>query len=134
MNGDLISFRLFTPLDVEEVVNEHVKTMDMNALLEHAQDVMMLTDAYTYSFGSYLQFIDEAVQCNITVSEMEYGLTRIKVPDQEDSYYYAPAIQLKGNVEYVGKESGKTYYVSEDPEELVVINAIDGSIINSTNS
>lgn len=133
-NGDLISFQLFTPLDVEEVVNEHVKTMDMNALLERAQDVMMLTDAYTYSFGSYLQFIDEAVQCNITVSEMEYGLTRIKVPDQEDSYYYAPAIQLKGNVEYVGKESGKTYYVSEDPEELVVINAIDGSIINSTNS
>lgn len=133
-NGDLISFRLYTPLDVEEVVNEHVKTMDMNALLERAQEILTLTDAYAYSFGSYLQFIDEAVQCNITVSEMEYGLTRIKVPDQEDNYYYVPAIQLKGNVEYVGKESEKTYYVSENPEELVVINAIDGTIINSTNS
>lgn len=133
-NGDLISFHLYTPLNVEEVVHEHVKTMDMNALLERAQEVLMLTDAYAYSFGSYLQFIDEATQCNITVSEMEYGLTRIKVPDQEDSYYYVPAIQLNGSVEYVGKESKKTYYVSESPEELVVINAIDGTIINSTNS
>lgn len=133
-NGDLISFRLYTPLNVEEVVNEHVKTMNVNALLERAQGILMLKDAYAYSFGSYLQFIDEAVQCSIAVSEMEYGLTRIKVPDQEDSYYYVPAIQLKGNVEYVGKESGKTYYVSESPEELVVINAIDGTIINSTNS
>ena len=70
----------------------------------------------------------------MTISEIEYGLTRIKVQDQADDYYYVPAISLKGSVEYVGQESNKTYYVSENPEVLVVINAIDGTVINRTNS
>lgn len=133
-NGDIVFFRLYTPLDVKEIVTDHVKTMGMNELLERAKEVLELSDAYAYPFGSYLQFIDEQVQCDVTVSEIEYGLTRIKVQDQADDYYYVPAISLKGSVEYVGQESNKTYYVSENPEVLVVINAIDGTVINRTNS
>ena len=133
-NGELITFRLFTPLDLDNLVYEHVKTMDVKQLLVRAEEALALTDAYAYSFGSYLPMINEEMQCNITVSEMEYGLSRVKVQDQEDSFYYVPAIMLKGNIEYSGKQSGKVYYESDTPEILLHINAVDGSIINQTNS
>lgn len=133
-NGELITFRLFTPLDLDNLVYEHVKTMDVKQLLVRAEEALTLTDAYAYSFGSYLPMINEEMQCNITVSEMEYGLSRVKVQDQEDSFYYVPAIMLKGNIEYSGKQSGKVYYESDTPEILLHINAVDGSIINQTNS
>lgn len=133
-NGELLTFRLYTPLNMEDVVYEYVKTMDMDSLLIRAQEALTLTDAYHYSFGSYLQLLDEDVQCNIEVSELEYGLSRVKVKNEDDTYYYVPAILLKGCVEYVGKTSGKVFYVSESPEILLHINALDGSIINETNS
>ena len=55
------------------------------------------------------------------------------MPYNEDVYNYVPSILLKGSSEYVGKENGKTYYMSEQPEILLVINAVDGTIINETN-
>ena len=58
----------------------------------------------------------------------------LKVPNQDNCYYYVPSILLKGWPECIGKESGTTYYYSEVPETLMVINALDGSIINSTNA
>lgn len=132
-NGELLTFMLYTPLDMENLVYENVKTIELDSLLDRAVEVLALTDAYSYSYGSYLQFIDEDVQCNITVSELDYGLSRIKAQDQEGSYYYVPAIALKGDVEYIGTESGKTFYISSEPEILLRLNAIDGSVINSTN-
>lgn len=133
-NGELISFALFTPLTTQEVINENVKVMEIEELLSHAQTILQLTDAYHYGFGEYLPLISEGVQCNVTVSEMEYGLSRIRVPNTDDSYYYVPSLILKGSSEYIGQESGKTFYASKEPEVLMVINAVDGTIINATNT
>lgn len=132
-NGDLISFSLFSPLDIQEVVNENVKVLSIDNLLNQAQEQLELSDSYNYGFGPFLEIIKDEVQCNVTVSEIEYGLSRIKVPDNEEAYYYVPSILLKGCSEYIGKENGKTYYISEKPEVLLVINAVDGTIINATN-
>ena len=132
--GDLVSFTLFTPLDIQKVENDDVNVMPINELLSLAQNHLTLTDSYHYGFGQYLFFYTEEIECNVSVSEMEYGLCRIKVPNTDDEYYYVPSVILKGSSEYIGEESGKTFYVSEEPEVLVVINAIDGTIINTTNS
>ena len=39
------------------------------------------------------------------------------------------AVRLPGRVEYIGKEDGKPYYESEVPEVLLVMNAMDGTVI-----
>lgn len=133
-NGDLISFTLYTPLEVQNIVTENANVMTFNNLLACAEEYFTLTDFYNYGFGEYLFFIQEDVQCNVSVSDFTYGLSRIKVPDSEDSYYYVPSIILKGTSEYIGKETGKTYYLSDGLETFMVINAVDGSLINSTNA
>ena len=132
-NGDLISFSLFSPLDIQGVLNENAKVININDLLDQAKEQLKLSDSYNYGLGPLLQIIQEELQCNVTISEIEYGLSRLRVPDNEDVYNYVPSILLKGSSEYVGKENGKTYYMSEQPEILLVINAVDGTIINETN-
>ena len=132
-NGDLISFSLFSPLDTQGVLNENAKVININDLLDQAKEQLKLSDSYNYGLGPLLQIIQEELQCNVTISEIEYGLSRLRVPDNEDVYNYVPSILLKGSSEYVGKENGKTYYMSEQPEILLVINAVDGTIINETN-
>ncbi len=133
-NGELITFMLYTPLETNKVVYDDVHTLDMMTLLQRAQEVFKLTDAYAYPFGSYLNLIKEPVQCNIAVSEIKSGLSRIKEPNHEGRYCYVPAVQFKGTVEYIGTESGKLFYKSNVPESLLHINAIDGTIINEVNS
>ena len=66
----------------------------------------------------------------MTVSEIEYGLART---GGEGSFRYVPALALKGTSEYIGEADGKTYYTSEAPELLLVMNAADGTIIRAAN-
>lgn len=133
-SGKIISFTLYTPLDIQSFVTNNAKVMSIEELVEKSQELLRLTDAYAYGFGMLLDYVEEEVECSVKVSDMEYGLSRIKVPNQDNCYYYVPSILLKGWPECIGKESGTTYYYSEVPETLMVINALDGSIINSTNA
>lgn len=133
-NGELISFTLFTPLNIAEVINDNVKVKTVDDLLKRAQELFELTDSYAYGLGTYLANIDEDIQCNVTISEMEYALTRVRVPNSDDQYYYVPAVSFKGYAEYIGQKTGKYYYQDDSAFTLLTINAIDGTVINNTNS
>ena len=133
-DGKLILFNLFTPIEEPEIVNANVNVMGVNQLLDRAEELLRLTDCYAFGFGNSLQFIDEPVRCNVRISKLKYGLSRIKVRDQEDMYYYTPSMVLEGNIEYVGQTSGKTFYSSGETERLLCINAVDGTVINQTNT
>ena len=51
-----------------------------------------------------------------------------------DSHYYLPALHVKGYVDYVGKDSGSLYFSTRDEEQTVlIVNAVDGSVINIIN-
>lgn len=133
-DGKLLSFNLFTPLETQNVVNENVKVMDITSLLEKAQKALSLTDSYAYGFGNRLPLVEENVQCTVSILDLEYGLSRIKAQGEDDAYYYVPSIILKGTAEYVGSESGNVFYTSTEPERILCINAVDGTIINDTNA
>ena len=128
-NGDLISFNLFSPLDIQGIVNENAHFLGIDRLLTQARQHLALTRAEDYGngFGSVLQFIQAETQCSVTVSQIEYGLAR--TDGAEGTFSYVPSILLKGRVEYIGKEDGKSYYESEAPEVLLVMNAMDGTVI-----
>ena len=63
---------------------------------------------------------------------MKYGLARVKVANTDGRYYYIPAYSFYGCTELCGKSSGDIYYES-DEETLLVLNAVDGSIIQLKN-
>lgn len=132
-NGDLISFSLYTPLDVKDVLSSNVQVISIQDLINKSMSLFELSDYYAYGYGDYLEYVEEELQCTVTISEINYGLSRIKVPNSDDSYYYVPSLALLGFTEYVGKESGTLFYESNGQEVLILINAVDGSIINETN-
>lgn len=133
-NGDMISFSLFSPVDVQEIVDERVSTVPVEELLMRIKDQLSLSDYYSYGFGEVADTISEPVLCKVELSSLEYGLTRAKAPNTDESYYYLPALHVKGYVDYVGKDSGSLYFSTRDEEQtLLIVNAVDGSVINIIN-
>lgn len=131
-NGELISFDLLSPVDVKQVVNENAATLTLDELIERAKDHLMLSDRYQYGLVEGMDEIEESVKCTVNISCFDYGLTRVKAPNTDESYYYVPAITLRGHIEYVGCESNNLYYSSpeDEPVVLLLLNAIDGTIID----
>lgn len=139
-NGDLISFELISPIEISEVVNESVATLSVAELMDNAESHLSLYGVSS-GFGIPYDVIDgwqvhygEQFSCKLEISEMKYGLARVKVPNSDFHYYYIPVMVLYGSVDFYGKDSGTLYYRSEDlftsrTQDLIWINAVDGSII-----
>ena len=62
------------------------------------------------------------------ITQFEYGLTRTKTPNTDESYYYVPAAMFLGNVEYRYQNTGEIFYFQEDVP-LLLLNAVDGTVI-----
>lgn len=138
-HGDIIYFNLESPLDVVEVRNENVMTLSVAELLEKCVHNLSLSDADAYGLPADVRMEMEAnsgekLLCQIALTEAEYGLGRVKVPNSDDHYYYIPVLVLKGIVEYVGANTGTCYYTNHynsgsGVPALIWLNAVDGSII-----
>ena len=142
-NGDLIAFDLDGAIDITETVNTNVATLSMDELMDRVKNHMTLSDSGAYSISmdtieSLEKDFGEEIVCNIDIMQLEYGLTRVKAPNTDDSYYYVPAILLSGTYNYCGVDTGMIYFSSEEMSDgpivpLVCINAIDGSVIQLQN-
>lgn len=136
ISGELISFEMTSPIDVTEVINSNVQTLDFFSLMERAKTHFSLSDYYEYDHKSLLSITDEDYNCYVTISEIEYGMTRVKVPNSDERYYYVPAMFFYGSIQFEGKESGTIYdidLVSDVQSPLLILNAVDGSVINIAN-
>ena len=129
-NGDLVSFHLYSPIDIVNTVNDNVAVKYTSELLELAKNYLELSDYYEYGMGPIIDSLGEEIKCTITISELDNNLVRVKVPNSDESYYYVPAIVLKGDVEYSSASNGDIYFVS-NKVTLVTINAVDGTIIHN---
>lgn len=138
-NGELVFFGMDSPIETKNVVNANVATLSMDDLLEKAKTYFTHIDAQA-GIGVPSGFVElyesnygEKIVCKIEISELVYGLGRVKAKNTEDSYYYLPVLSCKGVANYYGKETGTLYMSSSDfgapLQSLVWINAVDGSII-----
>lgn len=127
-NGELIAFQLYSPIDIVNIVNDSVAVKSNNELMAAAKNYLELSDYYEYGFGPVVDLLDEEVNCKVNITELERNLTRVKVPNSDESYYYVPAIAFKGSVEYINPISKEVYFSSDDVT-LVTINAVDGTVI-----
>lgn len=133
--GRLITFDLYSPVDVKQTINESVKTIPINELLQLARKQLSLSDMYQYDYMQLLDGNSENVRCNIEIDKMNFGLTRVKVANSDDSYYYVPAVSFQGSVQFKNVESGTIYDLDTDGNgyTLLTLNAVDGTVINATN-
>lgn len=143
-NGELLSFLMSSPVEVTNVVNENAATIPMDELILLAQKHLSLSDVSGYVLAedvidTYEQKVGEKIECSVHITQLDYGLTRVKVPDTDDMYYYVPGMMLSGSIEYRGEESGKVYdgllYQTNGSTlyPLVCLNAIDGTVIELNN-
>ena len=136
VDGEIVYFELYSPVDVKSVININVQTLNTDQLLQLAKNHLALTDYHEFDYAAYIGNLGEDLSCSVLISDVEYGLTRVKVPNTDESYYYVPAMFFYGTIQYAGETSGDVYDVeieSRTKFPLLILNAIDGSIINSTN-
>ncbi len=115
-NGELLSFHLDTPLDVQRVEPAENSGLTMQQILSMAQEQLVTTGPGRY--GWYL--VDEHVKCNVFLEDIHYGLTRMNVPG-EDAYVYVPAASLWGVSEYFWDSGGEPLYQSERESSFLTI-------------
>lgn len=140
--GNLISFEMTSPITTKEIVNENVLTLSFDSLIEASKTHLSLSDAnacYGIPAGPgllemYEDAFNENIISKITITEIEYALARINKANSENSFYYTPAMVFKGVADYYGEDSGALFFSSSDyynepTINLVIINAVDGTII-----
>ena len=135
-NGTLLSCKITSPIDTDQIIEKNCQILDFDKIIEIAKSNLSL-----YCFDSYTQQIPNntnyVFNCSVNISEVKYGLTRVKVPNTKNSYYYIPSVLFQGNYQVYEKESQTLWFDSYSwfgtPQNLLVINAVDGSIINVTN-
>ena len=141
-NGDIVEFSMISPIDVIDVPNQNVSTISVEELAEKCMQQLSLSDRATYGLPDYFieeteDYTGEKLLCQVSITEAEYGLGRVKVPNTDDNYYYIPVLTFRGTVVYISEKSGTVYYDNtpinsdEKPPILLCINAIDGSIIKN---
>ena len=132
-NGDLIRFTMYSPIDVERVINEDVAILGVNTLLDKAKEHLALSNSQQYGLQDIYGVLNEKLEAYVEINDMRYGLLREKAPDTDDSYYYFPGFILYGTVQSIDSESKQLYFQSDESYPLVALNAVDGTVINSVN-
>lgn len=132
-NGDLVSFRMTSPVDIKNVINENVAVMEMEELMEITKNHLKHSDFEAYDLRIPGMYAAEELAYTVNLCNFYYGLLRVKVPNTDESYYYVPGMMLEGIVEITGKDSGELYYMSEAPQAVLALNAVDGTIIELSN-
>lgn len=121
VDGQLLDFKLFSPIDIGEISTEHIM-IPVEELLDQAATFLALRSAPESDL--------QVIHGEICVNNIEYGLVRTKVPESDDSYYYVPAIVLKGKSSFYVEDTKELYSESDDNAVLLCLNATNGTVID----
>ena len=125
-NGKVTAVSWYSPMDIVEVENDNVKMLSFDEVYECFKSQMQSQ----YSKNTYLEngWFEEGdeyfenAEMSIRINQIEQGMFRIKIKDNSEEYRMVPAWVFKGSTFCDGD------FLTE--ESYVVINAIDGSVIN----
>lgn len=122
VKGELLSFYLDGLTKVKDVKNTNVATLSFEELFARAESHLSLYDAQGWDLIN-----GDNADIEIEINQTFYGLGRIAASENEESYYYVPAISFRGTIRSYDRTTGEL--LREETETLVTINAIDGTII-----
>ena len=130
-----VSFEYRCPTDVLETVSGEVETLPFDRIAQAAEDQLRRMDSQSlYPFGSPCGGAVSGT--DVAVDRAAFGMTRVRMRDSVTDYYMVPSYTFygtaapldgAGNRLSLSPEGG----TAEDYLELVTVNAVDGSIINT---
>ena len=126
-NGDLINFRMYSPVDIVSSNYEN-ETLSIDELLEIAKVHLMSSNASDFSYIPEAYKGSCEVGCRITVRDVDYSLTRITDEDTREPFVYSLGASLSGSVEYYNKETGEILDFEEN-RILLVLDGKDGAFV-----
>lgn len=131
--GQLIGGYIGDFIEATSTDDKKVSILPADAVIERAQKQLELYDAESLqTFDMLIMGISaEGLDCRTSIEDIEFGMGRIKAPDDPYGYMYVPAFSFKGRVEFFSNESGE-FVSGDDATELntlFTINAIDGTVI-----
>ena len=131
-NGDLILFRMRSPLDVIGEATTAVSTLDIEEQFAIAEEYLSQKDFFEYSMGleSTFDHQGEPIGGIVNITGLEYNLTRINGENPLESYYYVPGIKLTGTVKYYNLKTGEVYLERQDVT-FAIIDAADGVVVET---
>ncbi len=112
--GQLITFNLMSPLDIIHISDENKDVLSLEELLQKAKTNLSYSDLYQYGIGDMINLINEEVECRVNIHTLQEGLIRVRIPNCDDHYKYIPGFALYGNIEYIGRDSGKCFFSNEN--------------------
>lgn len=133
--GNLVSFMYQSPLDVVDMVNKNVAILSFEEAMEKFKSQMQMSllaeDPYAIS-DSY-----QAERKDVGVYQAELGLVRTRIKDNSTDFYLLPAYTFRASY-ILYDQNGALVFDSKifeqtglGTKELLVINAVDGSVINT---
>jgi len=133
--GNLVRFYYNSPLDVVEVVNENVAILSFEEAMGICRNQMQMSVLSTDP-DSFELFYPASAREEVDVYQAELGLTRTRVKDNATDFYLLPAYTFRASYTLYD-QNGSLLIDSNDllgtmfTSEMLVINALDGSIINT---
>lgn len=135
-NGQITKFDLDGLLEVSEILNENVALLPYSEIMDKIFEQLKLT--WTETKVRDWVFNEPSIKpisASIDITRMELTLVRTAVSDAPDSYYIMPAWMVYGNpilteYEFDGNIAFTNTNRPESETPLLVINAIDGSVID----
>lgn len=120
-----------TPMDVLVIENPAATLLPLSEVKDRIRNQLQIE----YTLGRAADYNEEieASAAEVRISNIVCGLARIQVPEREGEFYYIPAWGIYGDV---GVDYGKGIQFWEEGEDgeklMLVLNALDGSVINVT--
>ncbi len=117
----VIGFRWYSPYEVIGTVSEDAKLLGVDEIKRIFEKMILIENNWVNKNG------DGKNSLKIDIDSIELGLTRIMKQNEHDKALLVPTWVFTGRKHYKGTKGG----VTNDREPQLIINAIDGSIIDT---
>lgn len=122
--GRITFFEYQAPLRMVGIENENIQILSSSEVIEVFENYMRMDSISSYQISD----LYERSKIEVTIDELQFGLTRIRIKDNETDFYLVPAYTFRGSYILDNYEGGAEPVMKAT---FAVINAVDGSVINT---
>ena len=127
-NGTLLHFTLNAPVDPGTAEYNTSAMLSTETLLRTAEDYFKDSNVREYGIGIMPDDGDDSLACEVILSSIQYGITRLRDPDAKDNDTYVPAIGFYGRTKTWDSVTGEIY-AAEENRTFLILNAMNGEVI-----
>ncbi len=122
-DGTLLHMELESPIQITRTITEETALLSWEQLMEEAKAVFQRQTA-----NSYMPYIFpeplENLTAQVTITEAQMGLSRIKVEGEEETYRYIPSVTFRGSA-VCTDQNGFDYTNGNELTEFFTVTALD---------